>query len=85
MTTTARYAHDCTECVFLGTHGDADLYYCKARSLMPEGTLLARHSDEASDYWSMWPPAIVRDEELFARNQPALVEAARRAKAKGLI
>jgi hypothetical protein len=82
--TTARYQHDCEDCVFLGTYGDADLYFCKVRSLMPEGTLLARHSSEPSDYWSMCPSAITENEDLFVCNQPALIEAARLAKARGL-
>lgn len=82
---TPRYTHDCTDCTFLGTHGDADLYFCAERSLMPPGTLLARHGDEPSDYWSMWPGAFRGNEELLARNMPGIVEAKRLAEAKGLI
>lgn len=83
--TTARYEHDCTDCVFLGTYGDADLYFCGVRTLMPPGTLLVRHSSDPSDYWSMWPPAITRNEGLVSSSTPAFVTAAQLAKAAGLI
>jgi hypothetical protein len=42
-----RHEHDCDRCVFLGQHEEFDLYVCPG-----EPTLLARRSDEGSDYWS---------------------------------
>lgn len=46
------YTHDCDACIFLGNHVDElsctyDLYYC------PDGTLIARHSNEGPDYYSL--------------------------------
>jgi hypothetical protein len=85
---TPRYKHDCDDCVFLGRYEHADLYHCRVRSLMPEGTLLARQSSEPSHYWSMWPGVFLPGQDyddLIARTAPALAEAARLAKAKGLI
>lgn len=34
----ARYEHDCDQCVFLGTQGRYDLYYCNANP-----TVIARY------------------------------------------
>jgi hypothetical protein len=42
-----RYLHDCECCRFVGFHKDADLYYCAT-----EPTVIARYSDEGSDYSS---------------------------------
>lgn len=85
MTPPAQHQHDCDDCVFLGTYGDADLYICFVRTLMPEGTLLVRHSSEPSDYWSMWPVAVMQHEALVAGSAPAFVEALRRAQVRQLI
>ena len=57
-----RFKHDCDQCVCLGRHGDADLYYC------PKGpTVIARYSDEGSDYVSG-----------MASSLPDLIEAEKR-------
>ena len=42
----ARYQHDCDECIFLGTHGKYDLYFCPANP-----TVIARYGTEG-DYLS---------------------------------
>lgn len=44
--TEARYAHDCDECVFLGTEGKNDLYFCGANP-----TVIARYGVDG-DYIS---------------------------------
>lgn len=69
-----QWAHDCDDCVFLGQHDDVDLYYCEAKG--PGITLIARHSDEPSDYNSGL---------CFISSIPVITEAARRAVAKGLL
>lgn len=66
-----RYEHDCTWCVFLGQYGDNDLYFCPGGG---NPTVIARHSDEGSDYQSG-----------LGINMPDLVEAERRARLQGLI
>jgi len=45
-----RYQHDCSACTFLGQHNDADLYFCSQGGKFP--TVIARYSDEGSDYQS---------------------------------
>lgn len=47
--TEARYAHDCGECVFLGTEGKHDLYFCGANP-----TVIARYGVDG-DYLSGLP------------------------------
>lgn len=42
----ARYTHDCDECVFLGTEGKYDLYFCGSNP-----TVIARYGTEG-DYLS---------------------------------
>jgi hypothetical protein len=80
VTETPQYKHDCETCVFLGRFTDNstytggvdreyDLYYHQGTI---ETTVVARFSDEGSDYSS----------GLFGFN-PARVEAARRAIARG--
>ena len=44
-----RYKHDCDKCVYLGEYGDADLYFCNQSGIK---TVIARYSDEPSDYIS---------------------------------
>lgn len=60
------YAHDCTECIYLGSHRAHDLYYCVR--LRP--TVLARYGSNAPDYVSGLEVAKV---------DPILAEAVRRA------
>ena len=71
---TPRYRHDgCEKCVFLGTEGPHDLYFCP-QNHMP--TVVARHGNEAWAYISG---------EAWAVHIPALRVALERAKARGLI
>lgn len=60
-----RFQHDCEQCIPLGQTERADLYFCPN-----EPTLIARHSDEGSDYASGI---------AFANFNPDLVEAKRLA------
>jgi NCAIR mutase (PurE)-related protein len=71
----ARYEHDCDRCTFLGEHGAVDLYVC-ARNGAAD-TVIARRSDEGSDYSSGL---------VFAHTGaiPDLTEAKRRAEALGI-
>ena len=43
-----RHKHDCDQCDYLGQYEGADLYFC-GKSLP---TVIARYSDEPSDYTS---------------------------------
>jgi hypothetical protein len=81
--TPPRFAHDCQHCVFLGrfknAFDDCDLYFCAQNaSSTAHGhpTVIARFSDEGPDYSSGLP---------VADKVPALAEAKRRAKARGLL
>lgn len=85
------YAHDCDQCVFLGSYGyvgqDFDLYFCNQDRLWP--TVVARYSSDGPDYESGLAAAkhIERSVEGLGStsvNHP-LVEAKRRAKERGLI
>mgnify|MGYP000101909513 CR=1 FL=1 len=72
-----QFEHDCSHCTFLGRFDDGrpcDLYWCQG---LIETTVIARYSDEGSDYTS---GMIFADRNL----NPALVEAKRRAVALGL-
>lgn len=81
-----RFIHDCEECVFLGTYRgkafeeaveeeqDYDLYWCPQSG---HPTLLARASDEVSDYWSGMVSGATG-------TVLPLAEAYKRAKARGL-
>ena len=66
------YEHDCTNCIHLGVHDKADLYFCLQGGNMP--TVIARYSNEGSDYTSGM---------LFPR--PELIRAKELAKEKGLM
>ena len=68
-----RYVHDCDRCVSLGVFGKADLYYCAKNG---DPTVIARWSDEGSDYTSGM--------EFANRGCYQLAEAKDRAIAKGL-
>ena len=48
-TDTPRFRHDCSRCSFLGGFDAADLYLCKGSV---ETTVIARYSDEGSNYAS---------------------------------
>jgi hypothetical protein len=51
-----KYKHDCIDCKFLGTKKyqdkEYDLYYCNPTKDISSGTLIARFSDEGSEYSS---------------------------------
>lgn len=49
------YTHDCDKCVFLGSYDEKDMYYCPQEGL---DTVIARFSDEGSDYISGLPIAV---------------------------
>jgi hypothetical protein len=66
----ASYAHDCEECVFLGTHDRYDLYYCDATP-----TVIARYGIDG-DYLSGL---------LIASTVPVLAIATVRAITAGLL
>lgn len=68
-----RYEHNCDSCHFLGKHEDADLYACVGKN----PTVIARTSDEGSDYTSGIAGALNGD--------AALLEALRIAHQRGLI
>lgn len=50
-----KYKHDCEACKFLGHYRGHDVYHCEneAFSKTTGGSLIARHGDDGSDYWSM--------------------------------
>lgn len=52
--TAPRYTHD-HDCTWLGQHDEADLYFCMQAGVIP--TVIARLSDEDSDYISGLPLA----------------------------
>jgi hypothetical protein len=45
-----RFQHDCSCCIFVGQHNGQDLYYCPSGGV--PATVIARRSDEPSDYSS---------------------------------
>lgn len=51
-----QFAHYCTACQYLGSAPvdgkPTDWYLCRAGKRHGEATILGRHSDEVSDYWS---------------------------------
>jgi hypothetical protein len=51
METKPLYKHVCETCLFLGTFNKKDLYVCSHREKLID-TLIARHSDEDSNYSS---------------------------------
>jgi hypothetical protein len=67
-----RFKHDCGACIALGEFGDVDLYFHPG--LLK--TVIARRSDEPSDYSSGLE---------FAGMVPALKEARRRARDRGYL
>lgn len=74
------HTHDCERCTFLGSYQMHDLYYCTHGGL-PD-TVIARRSSAGEDYTSGL--AIAKLLEVEHPKHP-LVEALRRAKAKGLV
>jgi len=68
----ARYEHDCSACVFLGTYRDYDLYFCGE----DYKTVIARYGDDEPEYQSGL---------TFVGIIPQLTEAARLAVDRGLL
>jgi hypothetical protein len=53
---TAKFQHVCDDCRFLGHYQNADLYFCGPEGMPAvSSTVIARFSDEASDYVSGLP------------------------------
>lgn len=83
------YMHDCTKCVFLGTHEyegvQYDLYTCDQGRNWP--TVLARFSSDGPDYLSGLAVAKAIEKAPFneAELQHPLVIAKQRAKERGLV
>jgi hypothetical protein len=83
------YVHDCAACTFLGRYDwggqSYDLYTCKQGRDWP--TVIARFSSDGPDYLSGLP--VAKELESNPRNDNEynhpLVEAMRRAKARGLL
>ena len=66
----AKWIHDCDRCKYAGSmfkHGDVvDWYVCT-------DSVIARHSDDGPDYWSM-PKSMVKDDRyLLARDMNNVV------------
>lgn len=68
-----RYTHDCGRCVFLGEHGEYDLYFHEGTPPVLT-TVIARYGNEGGNYMSGL---------AFAGRIPELAEARRRAIARG--
>ncbi len=68
-----RFAHDCENCVFLGSHGQHDLYFCRG-GVHP--TVIARFGNDGPDYMSGL---------AVAHLIPELAEAERRARLENLL
>ena len=48
-----KFQHDCSNCEYLGTFFDLDVYLCRSRSAnVLGGSLIARHGDDGPDYAS---------------------------------
>lgn len=67
-----RHTHDCGECVFLGEYVDFDLYCCAG------ATLFARYGSVPGD-------CITRSAERAPGGPAPITEAARLARARGLL
>lgn len=46
----AKHEHDCKSCLYLGSIGSGDLYYCALGTI---GSYVLRYSSEPSDYSSV--------------------------------
>jgi len=77
---TPQWQHDTDCCTFLGRFNEHDLYFCR-QGIIDWPTVLARYSDEGSHYRSGMEFA---DPDKFP-SIPELVEAKKRAVARGLI
>jgi hypothetical protein len=70
-----RHRHDCQQCIFLGIVDHFDLYWCSQGGSMP--TVIARASDEPSDYLSGWGSsmAVLMVAETLSRRSEAVMKA----------
>ena len=57
---TPRYLHDCTMCVFLGSHGRYDVWICRNEGRPDLDSLIARRSGDGSDFCSLVRVAFVK-------------------------
>ncbi len=78
---TPRYTHDCDHCVFLGTFGEADLYFADHGGVAPGyepavATVISRTGDDGPEYTSGVP---------LAPTSPPLAYALGLAVGRGLI
>lgn len=80
----SRYEHDCSDCVFLGEHEDYDLYVCERNPVAAERSVIARFGS-AGDYLSMRARYLAMVPDVTMPGDVALVEALRRAQARGLV
>lgn len=65
--TAARFTHDCDSCVFVGQHGDHDVWFCPR---CDGGSLIARYGNEGSEYAST-PLFCLRPEHIaFLKKNP---------------
>ncbi len=82
----ALYAHDCSDCIFLGSFDGADLYYHPNFGPLTE-TVIARNSSSPADYSSglgfSIPYVDIAGQEYYGI--PELVEARLRAERLGLL
>lgn len=69
-----RYLHDCSECKYLGSYEEYDLYYCTQGGYM--STVIARYNDDPFKYYSGL---------AMAKDIPALAEAKKLAIAQGYL
>ena len=64
-----KWKHDCTACTYIGSmhmhNHTADWYVCS-------GSVIARRSDEGSDYWSM-PTDMVTDDRYLITSRDGVI------------
>ncbi len=54
------WKHDCDSCVYLGTEGKLDFYYCEK---CDGGTIIGRYSSRGADYASTPLSMYLRDKD----------------------
>jgi hypothetical protein len=76
MSQQPRYAHNCEECVFLGQHGEWDLYHCEEHSAAAIPGLIVRSGNRC--YWMTQQRAEYLDMEMVCAAPQAVYTAAAR-------